>query len=388
MQCRIVRTSAVVAALLASMAMTVAASAQIAVSANDGKPALVDGVVKIQPNPAPDTVTIIDLSVSPPKVLAEVQAPSSVAGPPQNVAITPDEALALVSSNMKLDPADPSKMAPDNRVSVIDLKANPPAVIATLEAGTSPAGISINRAGNLALIANRGDGTVSIFTIAGKTVTAAGKVDFGNPKAGPSATAFAPDGKTALVTRDGDHKISILSVDGTKVDDTKRMLTGGFRPYPVQVSPKGDIAVVGNQGGGAGDIDTINVIDMKAKVPRIVHTIDVGQIVEGLAFSDDGSHLAVTAQDGSNRPTSNPFHNAKGLLVVFKVDGTTLTKVADLRTAIWNQGVAWSRDGKTLLVQSMGEQLLSVVSFDGKTLKATGEIKTKGGPEGIRIAEK
>ena len=79
------------------MAMTVAASAQIAVSANDGKPALVDGVVKIQPNPAPDTVTIIDLSVSPPKVLAEVQAPSSVAGPPQNVAITPDEALALAA---------------------------------------------------------------------------------------------------------------------------------------------------------------------------------------------------------------------------------------------------------------------------------------------------
>ena len=96
----------------------------------------------------------------------------------------------------------------------------------------------------------------------------------------------------------------------------------------------------------------------------------------------------MTAQDGSNRPTSNPFYNAKGLLVVFKVDGTTLTKAAELRTAVWNQGVAWSRDGKTLLVQSMGEQSLSVVSFDGKSLKATGEIKTKGGPEGIRTAEK
>ena len=72
---------------------------------------------------------------------------------------------------------------------------------------------------------------------------------------------------------------------------------------------------------------------------------------------------------------------------MFKVDGTTLNKAADL-DAVWNQGVAWSRDGKTLLVQSMGEQLLSVVSFDGKTLKATGEIETKGGPEGIRVAEK
>jgi DNA-binding beta-propeller fold protein YncE len=388
MQCRIPRASAFAAALLAPVLMPLAANAQIAVSANDGKAILVDGASKMPDNPAPDTVTIIDLGASPPKVLGELQAPSSVAGPPQNVAITPDESIALVSSNMKLNPADPKKLAPDNRVSVIDLKANPPAVIATLEAGTSPAGISINRAGNLALIANRGDGTVSIFTIAGKTVTAAGKLDFGNPKAGPSATAFSPDGKTVLVTRDGDHKISILSVDGTKVEDTKRMLTGGFRPYPVAVSPKGDIAVVGNQGGGAGDIDTINVIDMKAKVPRIVHTIDVGQIVEGVAFSNDGSHVAVTAQEGSNRPKTNPFHNEKGLLVIFKVDGTNLTKAADLRTAVWNQGVAWSRDGKTLLVQSMGEQLLSVVSFDGKTLKATGEIKTKGGPEGIRTADK
>jgi DNA-binding beta-propeller fold protein YncE len=388
MQCRTPHVSTFTAGVLAALLMPFAATAQIAVSSNDGKAILVDGAAKMPDNPAPDTVTVIDLGASPPKVLAELQAPSSVAGPPQNVAITPDESLALVSANMKLDPNDPKKLAPDNRVSVIDLKANPPAVVATLEAGKSPAGISINRAGNMALIANRGEGTVSIFTISGKAVTAAGKVDFGDPKSQPSSAAFTPDGKMALVTRDGDHKISILSVDGTKVEDTKRMLTGGFRPYPVQVSPKGDIAAVGNQGGGAGDIDTINMIDMKAKVPRIVHTIDVGQIVEGLAFSNDGSHLAVTAQDGSNRPASNPFHNAKGLLVVFKVDGTTLTKAAELRTGVWDQGVAWSRDGKTLLVQSMGEQLLSVVSFDGKTLKATGEIKTKGGPEGIRTAEK
>jgi DNA-binding beta-propeller fold protein YncE len=376
------------AAILAPLLVPFAATAQIAVSANDGKAVLVDGVNKIPPNPTPDTVTIIDLSASPPKVLAELKAPSSVVGPPQNVAITPDESIALVSANMKLDPADPQKLVPDNRVSVIDLKANPPAVIATVEAGTSPAGISINRTGTMALVANRGDGTVSIFTITGRTLTPAGKVDFGNPKAGPCSAAFSPDGKIALVTRDGDHKISILSIDGSKVEDTKQMLTGGIRPYPVQVSPKGDIAVVGNQGGGGGDIDTINIISLAGKAPRIVHTLDVGQIVEGLAFSPDGSHLAVTAQDGSNRPASHPFYNANGLLVVFKVDGTTLTKVAELRVAKWDQGVAWSRDGKTLLVQSMAEQLLSVVSFDGQSLKVIGEIKVRGGPEGIRTAER
>ena len=362
------------------------AVAQLAVSSNDNKSVLVNGVISVQASPGEDTVTIIDLGASPPKVLGEVKAPSSVVGPPQNVAITPDETIALVSSNQKLDPTDPKKLAPDNRLSVIDLKANPPAVIATLELGLAPAGIAINRAGNLALVANRGEGTVSILTISGKTVTPAGKVDFGAKTSGPAGVAFSPDGKTALVTRDGDHRISVLAIDGTNVQDTKRLLTGGFRPYPIEISPKGDIAVVGNQGGGAGDIDTINVIDLKGKAPRVVRTIDVGQIVEGVAFSDDGSFVAVIAQDGSNRAPNHPFYNEQGLAVIYAVNGTELTKVSEAKIGKWNQGVVWSRDGKTLLAQNMIEKSLSVLSFDGKTLKLTGEIKVNGGPNGLRTA--
>jgi DNA-binding beta-propeller fold protein YncE len=388
MTLHISRVSGLAAALLIVPLFPSLAAAQLAVSANDAKAVLVNGVNTIPPNPADDTVTIIDLGVSPPKVVGELKAPSSVVGPPQNVAIAPDESIALISSNMKLDAADPKKLVPDNRVSVIDLKATPPAVIATLEAGLGPAGISINRAGTLALIANRNDGTVSIFTVSGKTLTAAGKIDFDNPRSGPSSVAFSPDGKMALVSRDGDHKISILSIDGNKVEDTKRMLTGGFRPYAIQVSPKGDVAVVVNQGGNAGDIDTINVIDLKGKAPRIVRTLDVGQIVEDLAFSNDGNYVAVTAQDGSARAPSHPFYNDNGLVVVFSVNGTNLTKVAEARVGKWNQGVVWSRDGKTLLAQNMAENALSILSFDGNTLGVTGEIKVKGGPAGLRTAER
>ena len=388
MTLHISRVSGLAAALLIVPLFPSLAAAQLAVSANDAKAVLVNGVNTVPPNPADDTVTIIDLGVSPPKVVGELKAPSSVVGPPQNVAIAPDESIALISSNMKLDAADPKKLVPDNRVSVIDLKATPPAVIATLEAGLGPAGISINRAGTLALIANRNDGTVSIFTVSGKTLTAAGKIDFDNPRSGPSSVAFSPDGKMALVSRDGDHKISILSIDGNKVEDTKRMLTGGFRPYAIQVSPKGDVAVVVNQGGNAGDIDTINVIDLKGKAPRIVRTLDVGQIVEDLAFSNDGNYVAVTAQDGSTRAPSHPFYNDNGLVVVFSVNGTNLTKVAEARVGKWNQGVVWSRDGKTLLAQNMAENALSILSFDGKNLGVTGEIKVKGGPAGLRTAER
>jgi len=388
MNLRVPQMSVIAVALLALPIFSLGAAAQLAVSSNDGKAVLVNGVNTVPPNPADDTVTVIDLGVSPPKVIAELKAPSSVVGPPQNVAIAPDESIALVASNMKLDPADATKVVPDNRLSVIDLKAKPPAVIATLETGLGPTGTSINRAGTLALVANRNDGTVSIFTISGKILTAAGKIDFGNPKSGPCSAAFSPDGKMALVTRDGDHKISVLSIDGTKVEDTKRVLTGGFRPYAIQVSPKGDIAVVGNQGGNAGDIDTINVIDLKGKVPRIVHTLDVGQIVEGLAFSNDGNYVALTAQNGSARAPNLPFYNDNSLVVVFSVKGTTLTKVGEAKIGKWSQGVVWSRNGKTLLAQNMVENTLSVLSFDGKRLKVTGEIKVKGGPEGLRTSER
>jgi DNA-binding beta-propeller fold protein YncE len=388
MNLRISPVSGLAFALLALPLISFSATAQLAVSSNDGKAVLVNGVNTVPPKPADDTVTIIDLGTSPPKVIGELKAPSSVVGPPQNVAIAPDESIALVASSMKLDPADPTKLTPDNKLSVIDLKAKPPAVIATLETGLGPSGISINRAGTLALVANANEGVVSIFTISGKTVTAAGKVDLGNPKSLPRAVAFSPDGKMALVSRYGDHKISILSVDGTKVEDTKNVLTGGYQPYAIQISPKGDVAVFGNQGGNTGDIDTINVIDLKGKAPRIVHTLDVGQIVEGLSFSNDGNYVAVTAQDGSARAPTHPFYNDNTLLAVFSVNETNLTKVAEAKTGKWGQGVVWSRDGKALLVQSMVDNALSVLSFDGKSLKVTGEIKVMGGPEGLRTSER
>ena len=66
--------------------------------------------------------------------------------------------------------------------------------------------MSINRAGTLALVANRSEGTVSVFSIAGNMLTRSARSTLGNEKSGPSHVAFTPDGKTALVTRDGDHE--------------------------------------------------------------------------------------------------------------------------------------------------------------------------------------
>jgi hypothetical protein len=370
-----------------AVAMTAAfaapAWAQIAVSANDGKVRLENGVVKTTPN-NPDTVAIIDMGVRPPKLLHEIEVPTSIVGPPTSVAITPDRSIALVTANMKLDPADPTKQIPDNRMSIIDLKANPPVVIGTVETGKGPAGVAIGPKGNIALVANREEGTVSVFAIDGKTLTALGKVDFGNPKSGPSGISITPDGATALVTRDGDNRISVVAIDRDKAEYTKRDMFPGQRPYGVEISSKGDIAVVANIGAGQGDADTVSVIDMKAKPVRVVDTVTVGQTPEGIAMSPDGKWVAVTVMNGSNKPIASPFYNALGVLKLYKVVGKKLVYTSQVETGVWTQGIAFTPDSKTLLIQNKEQKELQVLAIRGdKVVDTKQRIAMKNGGAGI-----
>ena len=60
----------------------------LAVSANDSKAVLVDGKTTVVPNAGPDTIAVIDLRASPPRLVAEIDAPASVVGPPTSVAIS------------------------------------------------------------------------------------------------------------------------------------------------------------------------------------------------------------------------------------------------------------------------------------------------------------
>jgi DNA-binding beta-propeller fold protein YncE len=365
------------------------AEAQLAISANDNKLALVNGVAQVVQNPAPDTITIIDLSPPAPRVVAEIPVPNSVVGPPLSVAITPDESLALVTAAMQIDPADKTKQIPDNKVSVVDLKATPPRVIDTLQAGAGAAGVSINRQGTLALVANRSEGTVSVFGIQGKTVTPLSKVTIAPAASGVSHAAFTPDGKTALVTRDGDSFISVLAIDGTKVEYTKRDLSAGLRPYGLDISRDGSVAVVANIGRGGGDNDTISLIDLKAKPPRVVETVVVGQTPEGILFSPDGRLVAVTVMNGSNKPRESPFFNDAGKVILYRVDGTRLIPIAAAFVGHWAQGVAFSADSSVILVGNMVERNVQVLRWDGTALTDRGEqIRVNGGSAALRTADR
>ena len=180
----------------------------------------------------------------------------------------------------------------------------------------------------------------------------------------------------------------MLSVDGTKVEYTKRDINAGLRPYGIDVSSKGDFAAVANIGIGQGDTDTVSLIDVRAKPPRVVETVSVGQTPEGIKVSPDGRHVAVVVMNGSNKAKESPFYGDSGRLVVLRAKGMKLTKVAEAPIGHWSQGAAFSPDGKTILVGNMVEKDVQVFSFDGRSLKEVGRIKVNGGPAAVRTAEK
>ena len=374
-------------ACLLAAGVALPARADIALSSNDGHTALVNGVQIAATPVKPDTLSVIEFGKAAPRVLTSIEVPGAVVGPPMSVWVAPDESWAIVTASTKADPAATGGIATGNdQVSVVDLTAKPPKIVQSLTAGAQATVVRVSPDGKVALVANRGEGTVSVFAVQDKRLAPAGKVDCGNPKAGPSGIVFAHDGKTALVSRDGDNRVSILRLDGTKVTPEPVPLTTAIRPYTLDVNAAGTLAAVGNMGNVALDVDSVSLIDLAAARPRVVLTMSVPPGPEGLKFSPDGKLLAVGSQLGSQKPKGDAFHTDGGLLSLYAVQGQTLRLLATAPIGAWNQGFAFSRDGKTILLQDMANRRLQVFRWDGKKLTEGKPLDMDIGPAAIRTS--
>ncbi len=373
--------------LLAATALAGVARADLAISSNDAHTVMDAAANQVAAKDAPpDTVSIIDLKGEP-RIVATVEAPGSVVGPPMAAAIAPDESYAIVTGATKAEPSGTFGIAPDDRVSVIDLTAQPPKVVQTLTAGAGATTVRISPDGTLALIANRTEGSLSVFTIKDRRLTPAGKVAI-DPKSMPSGIAFLPDGKTALLSRYGDHQIAVLRIAGTTVTLDKRPITTGLSPYTLDITADGTLAAVGNMGRGDGDVDTVSLIDLTAEPFRTVQTLQVGRSPEGLKWSPDGKTLAIGVQDGTTKAPNNPFYRPNGRLLLLALDGRALHQVAEAPIGRWNQGIAFSRDGRTVLVQNMVERNIMVFGWDGHALTPRPALDVGAGPAAIMTSWK
>lgn len=349
--------------------VSASASAQIAVSANDGK--------QLRPGEAattrtPDTVAVLDLRSYPPRTIGMVQAPASMIGPPASVAVARDDSFALVTGAQRLNAAGELEL--NDTLSVIDLKdPKAPKLLQTIQAGPGASGVTINRAGTLALVASTGDDTISIFSIAGKHLTAEGKVQL-PAKSRPTDVDFAPSGKTALAVTQNAGQLIGLSITGKTVTIDGSVKTG-VQPYGVAYSPDGRFAYNTNLGGRIQPADapktpgprigTVTAIDLKTQA---VATIDVGLTPEHLTLSADGKYMAVVIANGSAAAPGSPGYSEFGLLKLYSVKGTTMTPLTEAHSGGWCQGAIFSSDAKTVLLQCAMPRDIEVFRFNGKTL--------------------
>ena len=76
---------------------------ELMVVGNDEKVSVSDAGVFVLGAPGKDTISIIDIGTDPlaPKIIVSLPLMNSIFGPPTNLAITPDQTLALVANSME-----------------------------------------------------------------------------------------------------------------------------------------------------------------------------------------------------------------------------------------------------------------------------------------------
>ena len=157
--------------------------------------------------------------------------------------IAPGGHIALVANNGAAGAADGNV----DTVSVIDLDASPPRVIDHVVVGDAPEGFAISPKGDLALAIlvagnsdkkaffSRKNGMAAVLKIDGKKVTKVGEVEVGGLAEG---VVFSPDGAYAYIGNFIDSDISILKINGAQVTDTGKKIKLPGHPASLRGAPK------------------------------------------------------------------------------------------------------------------------------------------------------
>ena len=370
------------------LALPMSAGAQILVSGNDEKVLWDDAGKAIFLPPGKDTISFIDIGDREnPKILTNIALENSIFGPPTNVAVSGE--IALVANSMtQIKDGENWKPTPDNKVYIFDLTQAPPKQIGTVEVGKQPSELDISKKGDLALVTNRADNSISVLTISGKDVKVTDTITMGDSVA---HVAISADCTKALAVKPVINKVAFLKIDGQKVVYEKYDMPTGVFPYNVDIVPNGKIALVANNGAAGaadGNVDTVSIIDLDQNPPRVIDHVVVGDAPEGLAISPKGDlALAVLVAGNSNKKAF--YARNGGTAVVLKIDGQKVTKVTDIAVGGLAEGVAFSPDGAYAYIGNYLDNDMSILKINGTEVTDTGKkLKLPGHPASLRGAPK
>ncbi len=351
------------------------------VSVNEMQFLLTEGINKVMENPEIGSVTILDFSMFPPDKTNVFDVPCSVTGPPVGVAITPDNKLALVTSSMKIDPANPSAQVPDNRLTVIDLETK--TVLKTLTTGVKPSGVSVSPDGKTAFVCNRDDGTVTALNIAGKEVTVSETFKIAEPQDSLSHIVISPDGSFGLASLNQADAVIKVLVDGDSLSGVVEKVKVGKGPYCLDITPDGQKAIVANVSGA-----NITILDLQEDKIKVTDEIYTGPLPEGLDISPDGQWAVVSSMGYTLLSPEDSMRQEHAQLVLMKRNPEYYSIIQRVPIDRIPQAAVFSPDSKYVVAGSFESRRLKVYELNDGSLKDTGVvIPVPGQPCSLRVAQ-
>ncbi len=360
----------------------------LVISGNENKIDLTSGNPSVLRDTPGDSISILDFSQFPPAVQHLTNIPNSVIGPPSNIAITPDGRLALIANSIRVEPTYQTNWVPENFMHLLDLTSKPPQIIGRVTTGLQPSGISIRQDGKLALVANRGEGSISVLAIDGQRVTARQTLAVCSAADSISDVAIAPDGKLVLASVQKAGYLAVLRLDGDTLSLTGRKVSVYGQPYRCVITPDRKLGLTAGQGFGNGlDRDALSVIDLEAKPMMTIDYVLLGAVPESFEINSDGSLLAAVLMNGSNLPSTDPNYFPQGEVVLLRREGKSFRVSGRHRVGRIPEGVAFTSDGKYLVVQCHPDRELWVFSINrGRAVDTGQRVRVPGMPSSLRAS--
>lgn len=273
-------------------------------------------------------VAVVDLGQA--KVIGHIP----VDGAPAGIALSPDRKMAYVTR-------------PEGQsVAVIDLEARK--VTASLKLLGGPLGVGVNPKTGAVYVADWYASRIFVLAPSPEGLTQTGEIAVGKS---PSGLAVTPDGRTLLVANREADSVSVVDLETGK---ESQKIAVGHHPFGLTLSADGSRAYTANV--TSNDVSAIDVIGRR----------EIGRV-------KTGERPYVVALAGGRGFVTDQYSNT---VTAFGLDD--LKPIGAVDVDDHPEGIAASKDGKTLYVANWGGNTLSLI--DAATLKVTGSIAVPDGP--------
>ncbi|PYT98877.1 MAG: hypothetical protein DMG34_21215, partial [Acidobacteria bacterium] len=277
-----------------------------------------------------------------------------------------------------------------NPTSTIHSNVNTFTVMQAITVGTSPRGIALDRARNLAVVTNSGSKTVSVINTASLSIS--GTLNVGTSPQGVGLSSIA--GRAAVANTD-DDTVSVIDLDNIAVATTVSVApsSGTSKPIGIAVHPGSGRVVVADSNSSL-----VSFFDISSPGTPATLTVDAGP--EAVAI-DPTRNIAAVAEGASSTvvivdlSTSQILSRVTGFALptgaIYDPDSDTFLVTSSLannfgsviahpdtdtysvtfnRVGINPTSIDYNYRSSTLVTANTSSQTLSVMDFLTKTIKA------------------